>query len=73
MAVSVSEIRPGAHLPLGLGMWRKLDVAAVIDEVRPPHPATILACGRGVEACVLAILLIFETVNRTAQRRSWAC
>jgi hypothetical protein len=31
MAIAVSEIRPVAHLPLVLGMVRKLEVATVID------------------------------------------
>jgi Domain of unknown function (DUF4277) len=56
MAVSVCAIRHVAHLPLILGMLRKLEVAAVIDELLPPHPDTVLSCGRGVEALVLAIL-----------------
>jgi len=56
MAVSVSSIRPVAHLPLILGMLRKLDVASIIDDLLPPNPANMLSCGRGVEALVLAIL-----------------
>jgi transposase len=56
MAVSVSSIRPVAHLPLILGMLRKLEVASIIDTVLPPHPAHVLSCGRGVEALLLAIL-----------------
>jgi transposase len=55
-AVAVSEIRPVAHLPLVLGMLRKLDVATIIDRLLPPHPDNVLSCGRGVEALVLAIL-----------------
>jgi transposase len=56
MAVAVSEIRSVAHLPLILGLLRKLEVAAVIDRLLPPHPDNVLSCGRGVEALVLAIL-----------------
>lgn len=56
MAVAVREIRPVAHLPLMLGMLRKLDVAAIIDGLLPPHPDNVISCGRGVEALVLAIL-----------------
>ncbi len=56
MAVSVSGISPVAHLPLILGMLRKLEVAALIDEVIPPHPNHVISCGMGVEALVLAIL-----------------
>lgn len=52
MVVSVSNIRPVAHLPLILGMLRKLDVASIIDALLPPNPANMLSCGRGVEALV---------------------
>jgi hypothetical protein len=50
MVVSVSGIRPVAHLPLILGMLRKLGVASIIDGLLPPNPAHVLSCGRGVEA-----------------------
>ena len=56
MAIAVHEIRPVAHLPLVLGMLRKLEVRAVIDTLCPPHPDNVVSCGRGVEALVLAIL-----------------
>jgi transposase len=56
MAVSVRGIQPVAHLPLILGVLRKLEIASIVDEMLPPHPNTILSCGRGVEALVLAIL-----------------
>jgi transposase len=56
MAVSVQQIHPIAHLPLVLGVLRRLEVATVIDRLLPPHPAHGLSCGRGVEALVLAIL-----------------
>jgi Domain of unknown function (DUF4277) len=56
MAVSVQHIHPIAHLPLVLGVLRRLEVATVIDRLLPPHPAHGLSCGRGVEALVLAIL-----------------
>jgi transposase len=56
MAVMVHQISPVAHLPLILGVLRKLEVAAIIDTFCPPHPAHILSYGRGVEALVLAIL-----------------
>jgi transposase len=56
MAVSVQRIHPIAHLPLVLGVLRRLEVATVIDRLLPPHPAHALSCGRGVEALVLAIL-----------------
>src|SRR5918995_2663189 len=56
MAMSVQQIHPVAHLPLVLGVLRRLEVATVIDRLIPPHPAHVLSCGRGVEALVLAIL-----------------
>jgi transposase len=56
MALPMQQISPVAHLPLVLGVVRKLNVAALIDTFCPPHPAHILSCGRGVEALLLAIL-----------------
>jgi hypothetical protein len=55
MAVVIHQSRPVAHLPLVLGVVRKLTVAALLDPFCPPHPAHVLACGRGVEALLLAI------------------
>ena len=56
MAATVQQIYPVAHLPLVLGVLRRLEVATVIDHLIPPHPAHGFSCGRGVEALVLAIL-----------------
>ena len=56
MTVAIHQISPVAHLPLVLGVVRKLNVAALIDTFCPPHPAHVLSCGRGVEALLLAIL-----------------
>jgi len=56
MAIAMQQISPVAHLPLVLGVVRKLNVAALIDTFCPPHPAHVLSCGRGVEALLLAIL-----------------
>jgi transposase len=56
MAITIQQINPVAHLPLVLGVVRKLNVAALVDTFCPPHPAHILSCGRGVEALLLAIL-----------------
>jgi Domain of unknown function (DUF4277) len=50
MAVSVQQIHPVAHLPLVLGVLRRLEVATIIDRLLPPHPAHVLSSGRGVEA-----------------------
>ena len=52
MAMAVQQIHPVAHLPLVLGVLRRLEVATVIDRLIPPHPAHVLSCGRGVEALV---------------------
>jgi transposase len=56
MAIAMHQISPVAHLPLVLGVIRKLNLAALIDTFCPPHPANVLACGRGVEALLLAIV-----------------
>src|SRR5262245_46863590 len=56
MAMAVQQIQPLAHLPLILGVLRRLEVATMIERLIPPHPAHVLSCGRGVEALVLAIL-----------------
>jgi transposase len=56
MAIAVQQIYPVAHLPLILGVLRRLEVATLLDRLIPPHPAHGLSCGRGVEALVLAIL-----------------
>jgi Domain of unknown function (DUF4277) len=56
MAMAVQPIHAVAPLPLILGVLRRLEVAAVIERLIPPHPAHVLSCGRGVEALVLAIL-----------------
>jgi len=56
MAVTIHQISPVAHLPLVLGVVRKLNIATLIDTCCPPHPAHVLSCGRGVEALLLAIL-----------------
>src|SRR5262245_52205149 len=56
MAVAIHHISPVAHLPLVLGVIRKLNVAELIETFCPPHPAYVLSCGRGVEALLLAIL-----------------
>jgi len=68
MAVSVQQIYPVAHLPLVLGVLRRLEVATVIDRLIPPHPAHVLSCGRGVEALVLAILDGDHALYKVGQR-----
>jgi transposase len=56
MALTVQKVHPVAHLPLVLGVLRRLEVATVIDRLLPSNPVHVLSCGRGVEALVLAIL-----------------
>ena len=56
MARTVQQMHPVAHVPLVLGVLRRLEVATGIDRLIPPHPAHQLSCGRGVEAVVLASL-----------------
>jgi hypothetical protein len=56
MAIVIRDIAPVGHLPLILGVLRKLNVASLVDTLIPPHPEHVLSCGRGVEALVLAIL-----------------
>jgi transposase len=56
MAIAVQQVYPIAHLPVVLGVLRRLEVATVIDRLIPPHPEHVLSTGRGVEALVLAIL-----------------
>src|SRR2546430_11897218 len=68
MAVSVQQSYPIAHLPLVLGVLRRLEVATVIDCLIPPHPAHGLSCGRGVEALVLAILEGHHALYKVGQR-----
>lgn len=68
MAVSISTIAPVAHLPLILGMLRKLQVASIIDGLLPPHPDNVISCGRGVEALLLAILDGQHALYKVGQR-----
>jgi transposase len=68
MAIAVQQSYPIAHLPLVLGVLRRLEVATVIDRLLPPHPAHVLSCGRGVEALVLAILDGHHALYKVGQR-----
>src|SRR5215471_6165902 len=68
MAVSVQHIHPVAHLPLVLGVLRRLEVATIVDHLLPPHPAHVLSSGRGVEALVLAILDGDHALYKVGQR-----
>ena len=55
-AMAVQQMQPSAHVPLILGVVRRLEVATGRDRLIPPHPAHVLSCGRGVAALVRAIL-----------------
>ena len=68
MTVAVQQIYSVAHLPLILGVLRRLEVATVIDRLLPPHPAHVLSCGHGVEAWVLAILDGDHALYKVGQR-----
>lgn len=56
MAVSIDWVTPVGHLPLVLGVLRKLDVAGLIDSAIAAHPEQVVSAGRAVEALVLSIL-----------------
>jgi hypothetical protein len=49
-------------------MVRKLEVMAVIDTLLPPHPDNVIACGRGVESLVRAILDRDHALYQVGQR-----
>jgi Domain of unknown function (DUF4277) len=68
MAIAIQQISPVAHLPLVLGVVRKLNVAALIDTFCPPHPAPVLSCGRGVEVLLLAILEGHHALDQVGAR-----
>lgn len=64
----MQQIHPGAHLPLILGVLRRLEVATMMDQLIPPHPAHVLATGRGVAALGLAILDGTHALDKVGQR-----
>ena len=68
MTITVQQIDPIAHLPLVLGVLRRLEVATVIDRLITPHPEHVLSTGRGVEALVLAILDGHHALYKVGQR-----
>jgi transposase len=68
MTMTIQQIHPVAHLPLVLGVLRRLEVATIIDRLIPPHPAHGLSCGRGVEALVLAILDGHHALSKVGRR-----
>jgi transposase len=68
MAIAVQQIRPVTHLPLVLGVLRRLEVASLIDHLILPQPAHILSTGRGVEAMVLASMDGDPALYKVGQR-----
>jgi transposase len=68
MAIAVQQMRPVAHLPLVLGVLRRLEVASLLDDLIPPHPGHVLSTGHGVEALVLAILEGDHALYKVGQR-----
>jgi hypothetical protein len=68
MATTVEQIHPVAHVPLVLGVLRRLEVATVLDRRIPPHPAHGLSGGRGVEALVLAMLDGHHALSKVGRR-----
>src|SRR6266516_3218320 len=73
MAMTVQQIHPVAHLPLVLGVLRRLEVVTLSDGLIPPHPAHGLSCGRGVEALVLAILDGHHALYKVGRRLEERC
>jgi hypothetical protein len=72
MAMTVQPRHPVAHVPLGLGILRRLEVAPLLAGSIPPHPGPGLSCGRGVEALVLAMLdghHALDTVGKRLEER----
>ena len=41
MAVAIRRLSPVAHVPLVLGVLRKLEGAQIINTMLPPHPAHV--------------------------------
>ena len=72
MTSAVQQVYPIAHLPVVLGVLRRLEDATVLDRLIPPHPAHVLSTGRGVEALVWAILdgqhALYKGGQRLAER-----
>jgi transposase len=68
MTVAVQQMYSVAHLPLILGVLRRLEVATGIDRLLPPQTPQVLSCGRGVKALVLAILDGDHALYKVGQR-----
>ena len=68
MATTIQQLPPVAHLPLVLGVLRRLEVATIIERLIPPHPAHGLSGGRGVEALGLALLDDHHALYKVGRR-----
>ena len=68
MALAVQQMRPLAHVPLILGVLRRLEVAARVAGLLSPHPEPVLSTGRGVDALVRAILDGDHALYKVGQR-----
>src|SRR4029077_3303276 len=66
--MTVQQMLPLAHLPLVLGVLRRLEVATLLDGLIPPHPAPGLSCGRGGEAVVRAMLDGQHALDKVGKR-----
>src|ERR671926_1726683 len=71
MAIAVQQIRPVTHLPLVLGVMRRLKVASLIDDLIPPHPAHVLSTGPGGEALGSGPLRVKPPPLGLLVRQSW--
>jgi Domain of unknown function (DUF4277) len=75
MVIAMQQSSPVAHLPLVLGVIRKLNGAALIATCCLAHPATVRSCGRGVEALLLAMLdgqhALYNVGTRLEERGMW--
>jgi Domain of unknown function (DUF4277) len=69
MAIAVQPIAPIAHLPLVLGVLRRLEVATVRDRLITPHPAHGRSTGQGGDALGLASLDGHQALSKVGQRR----
>jgi hypothetical protein len=69
MAVTGPPLPPRAHVPLVLGVLRRLAVATLLDRLIPPHPAPGRSGGRGGDALVLAMLDGDHALSTVGRRR----
>jgi transposase len=56
MTMTIDRVAPVAHLPLVLGVLRKLEIAVLVDSIIPAYENQVVSAGRAVEALILSIL-----------------